>query len=102
VLNSSSQLVSRGIADPRLNPMAPVRNLPGCPDDAAPEPFVITKLDPGWITMLPSAELVMVTFVSVALPRAPPMARMPAPLLDLSIRTLLITTSGIVPPPVLN
>ena len=63
---------------------------------------VMTNCEPGWMTMLPSAELVMVTLVRVALPRAPPMARMPAPLLDLSIRTLVMATFGMLPPPVLN
>ena len=52
--------------------------------------------------MLPSAELVMVTLVRLALPRAPLMARMPAPLLESSIRTLVIATLGMLPPPVLN
>jgi hypothetical protein len=64
--------------------------------------LLLLNCEPGWITMLPSAELVMVTFVRVALPRAPLIARMPAPLLDLSILTLVIATFGMLPPPVLN
>src|SRR5690242_12521501 len=51
---------------------------------------VIWNVDPGSTRMLPSAELVMVTLVSVALPRAPPCALIPAPLLDLSMRTLVM------------
>ncbi len=62
---------------------------------------VIMNCVPGCRTMSPSAELVMVTLVSVALPCAPLIARMPAPLLDLSIRTLVIAAVTR-PPPVLN
>ncbi len=57
---------------------------------------------PGRRTTSPVAEPLTCTSVRTALPRAPDIARMPAPLLDLSIRTLLILASGMLPPPVLN
>jgi hypothetical protein len=63
---------------------------------------VKVKVEPGSLVMSPSRELVTVTPARTALPRAPPIARMPEPLLDLSMRTFVMATFGISPPPVLN
>lgn len=69
---------------------------------AVPALPLMTNCDPGSTSTSPSAEPVMVTSVRVALPRAPPWARIPDPLTELSMRTSEIFAPGTDPPPDLN